>query len=321
MQKSMLCGSRSFMPILVFLVGSAPALFAQDFKLAPGCTLPFADIAPSDDPFQSCGNCGVASVKASPAQVSAKAYESQAKNNFCADASVVTVVDFSVLRAMQAQRVDKSQLSDRHVLHGLFQMPNGKTIGEGDVVRLKAWILDAHVSDCPAGESVNCSKSGFANNDLHIPLLDPTVGDGRNQDECTSVTAEISPHFRPAAWSDLDMKTPVKNVVRVTGPLFFDNSHQPCKTTNHTEPGNAAPFRSSLWEIHPVYGLEVCANAEPGECDVNSKSAEEWIPYDKWVTRPDSLTQPTGKKQRSGCHPSAGGATKPIKCPASLTSD
>jgi len=184
-------------------------------------------------------------------------------------------------------------------------------------VRLKAWILNAHVSDCPGGESVNCSMSGFANNDLHIPLLDPRVGEGRAQDECTSVTAEISPHFRPAAWSELDTKTPIKNVVRVTGPLFFDDSHQPCKTPNHTSPGNAAPFRSSLWEIHPLYELEVCANAEPDGCDVNSSNTEEWIPYDKWVTRPDSVTEPTGKKQRAACHPKPEAETRPIKCPAS----
>lgn len=317
MHTSLFCWTRSCTYILVLLSAPAPALFAQDFKVDPGCKLAFAEIAPADDPFQSCGNCGVVSVSASPAQVTAKVYESKAKNNFCADVSTVTVVDFPALRAMQAQHVDKSHLGDRHVLHGFFRMPDGKTIGEGDVVRLKAWILNAHVSDCPTGESVNCSRSGFANNDLHIPLLDPTVDARRAQDECTSVTAEISPHFRPAVWSELDMKTPVKNVVRITGPLFFDNSHQPCKTSTHTDPGNAAPFRSSLWEVHPVYQLEVCASTEPSQCDVSSNGAGVWIPYDKWVTRPDSVTEPTGQKQRAGCHARPGGATKPIACPAS----
>jgi len=317
MHTSLFCRTRSCTYILVLLFGSAPALLAQDFKLDPGCRLPFADIASSSDPFQSCGNCGAVSVSAGPAQVSAKAFESKAKNNFCADASAVTIVDFRTLRAMQAQHVDKSHLGNRHVLHGFFQMPDGRTIGEGDVVRLKAWILNAHVSDCPTGESVNCSQAGFANNDLHIPLLDPTVDAQRAQDESTSVTAEISPHFRPAVWAELDMKTPVKNVVRITGPLFFDNSHQPCKTSTHTDPGNAAPFRSSLWEIHPIYKLEVCASTEPSQCDVNSSSEGEWIPYDKWVTRPDTVTEPTGQKQRAGCHARPGGATKPIECPVS----
>jgi hypothetical protein len=303
--------------IVILLIGSASRLLAQDFKLDPGCRLPFADIAPPEDPVETCGNCGVVSLKAKPPQVSAKAYESKAKNNFCADVTAVTVVDFSTLRAMQAQPVDKRHLGDRHALHRFYQMPDGKTIGEGDVVRLEAWILNAHISDCSGGESVNCSRSGFVNNDLHIPLLDPSVEAGREQDECSSVTAEISPHFRPPVWADLDMKTPVKNVVRVTGSLFFDDSHKPCNTDNHSDQGNAAPFRSSLWEVHPVYQLEVCAYAEASQCDVNSGSSGMWIPYDVWVAQPGSITEATGEKQRKkSCHPKGGGATKPIECPA-----
>ena len=313
MHNYLLCVARVCLYMLVLLFGSVSVLFPQDFKLDPGCALPFAEIAPANDPFESCGNCGVVSVKTGTAQASAKAYESKAKNNFCADTSVVTVVDFTVLRAMQGQEVDKSRLGDRQEIHNFFRLPSGRTIGEGDVVRLKAWILNAHVSDCAKGESVNCSRSGFANNDLHIPLLDPTEDAGRSQDECTSVTAEISPHFRPAIWAELDMKTPVKNVVRVTGPLFFDDSHQPCKTLVHTDPGNLAPFRSSLWEIHPVYQLDVCTSVDPNQCDLNT--LDVWIPYDEWVTRPASVTEPTGQKQRKACRARAGGATKPIKCP------
>ena len=311
--------SRFFVPVLVLVLGTVSPALAQDdgFKLEAGCTLPFADIAPAQDPFQVCGNCGVVSATAKPAQVLAKAFESKAKNNFCGDTSAVTVVDFSILRKMQAQPVNKSQLGDRHVLHGFFKLPSGNSIGEGDVVRLKAWVLDAHVSDCPTGENVNCSTPGFSSNDLHIPLLDPTVPEGRSQDECTSVTAEMSPHFRPATWSELDLKTPVKNVVRVTGSLFFDNSHQPCVNTDHTDKVNRAPFRNSIWEIHPVYHFEVCTNTDPSQCDVNSDSPDVWIPYDKWVALPDSVTLPTGKQFRTGCnHPKVGNPTVPGQCPA-----
>src|SRR5260370_31839432 len=108
MHTCLFCRTRSCMCILVLLFGSAPALFAQDFKLDPGCNLPFAEIAPAVDPFQSCGNCGVVSLSASPAQVSAKAYESKAKNDFCADVSAVTVVDFPALRPIQPQHVNKT---------------------------------------------------------------------------------------------------------------------------------------------------------------------------------------------------------------------
>jgi hypothetical protein len=201
------------------------------------------------------------------------------------------------------------------VLRKFFPLPGGKVIGEGNVVRVKAWVLDAHVSDCPGGEEVNCSLGGFANNDIHIPLLDPAVPAGRNQDECTSVTAEMSPHFRPAAWSQIDLKTPVRNVVRVTGPLFFDNSHNPCISPSHKSPGNKPPFRSSLWEIHPVYQFEVCANADPNQCDVNSENTTVWIPYDKWVGRADVVTEATGQAARDSCnHPKPSGPTVPAAC-------
>lgn len=299
----------------LLLSGISSSHAQSNFTLPPGCKLPFADIAPATDPFAKCGNCGVVSATARGATVAAKAAESGAKNNFCADTSSKTVVNFQILRQMQAKPVDKSKLGDRHVLRGFFQLPSGKSIGEGSVVRLKAWVLGAHVSDCPTGESVNCSLAGFTSNDIHIPLLDPGVPTGRSQDECTSVTAEMSPHFRPAAWSQIDLKTPVHNVVRVTGPLFFDNSHEPCVTPDHTSKSNRPPFRSSLWEVHPVYEFEVCANTDPNQCDVNSDSAAVWIPYDKWVTRPDAITEATGRAQRQGCnHPKPAKATAPAPC-------
>ncbi len=300
---------------ILLLSGASSSLAQSDFAVPSGCKLPFADIAPAPDPFRKCGNCGVVSAVAKGPTIAAKAAESSAKNNFCADATTGTVVDFEILRQMQAKPVDKSKLGDRHVLQGFFQLPGGKSIGEGSVVRLKAWVLNAHVSDCPTGESVNCSLAGFTNNDIHIPLLDPTVDGGRSQDECTSVTAEMSPHFRPTAWSQIDLKTPVNNVVRVTGPLFFDNSHQPCKTANHKDKGNQPPFRSSLWEIHPVYQFEVCTNTDPDQCDVNSDSATVWIPYDKWVTQTGITTKATGRAQRQGCnHPKPPKATVPAPC-------
>jgi hypothetical protein len=220
--KTGLLGQASLLMLtgMLLLSGASSSQAQSTITLPPGCKLPFSDIAPATDPFVKCGNCGVVSAVAKGPTIAAKAEESNAKNNFCADTTNRTVVDFEILRQMQAKPVDKSTLGDRHLLHGFFQLPSGTSIGEGSVVRLKAWILNAHVSDCPTGESVNCSLAGFVNNCIHIPLLDPEVAMGRSQDECTSVTAEMSPHFRPAAWSQIDLKAPVSNVVRVTGPLF-----------------------------------------------------------------------------------------------------
>lgn len=306
--------------------GVWPALGQTDnFRLPASCKLPFDAIATKPDPARSCGNCGVVSSdpKATAASNAAKVLQSEAKNNFCADSSVVTNVDLAALRQMQALSKQKgwvvTDLASRDALRSFFKL-NRQSIGEGSVVRLKAWVLDAHVSDCPSGESVNCETPGFASNDIHIPLLDPT-GD-RTQDECSSVTAEMSPHLRPATWSELDMKTPVKNVVRVTGPLFFDNAHKPCAGLKRTAQ-DGAPFRSSLWEIHPVYAFEVCANTDANGCDANSNDPKVWIAYDKWVETHtgsnDSAVEATGEKLRNAtecshpAHTGAGGV--PAQCP------
>jgi hypothetical protein len=41
--------------------------------------------------------------------------------------------------------------------------------------------------------------------------------------------------------------------VRLKGQLFFDASHVPCR------PGKPVnPARSSVWEIHPIYSVDVC---------------------------------------------------------------
>ncbi len=292
----------------------AAALAQSDsFQLPSGCKLPFDSIATKPDPYVKCGNCGAVE-RPQPGHTGdakAKALQSGAKNNLCADTSQTTTVDFATLQKMgttaKTNGWETVDLDSRTSLHGFYDV-NGTKIGEGSVVRLKAWILVAHVSDCASsetGEAVNCNVQGFANNDLHIPLLDPS-GD-RTQDECASLTAEITPHFRPATWANLDLKTPVKNVVRITGQLFYDNAHVPCNQPfSKKAPENAntkPPFRSSLWEIHPVYQLEVCTKTNPTACDVNSSDTGLWVAYDKWTANAANakLTQPTGQKQRSAC--------------------
>lgn len=313
-----------FLALTVLLVCLVGATATGQAKFVPGCTLPFDNIATKPDPFQKCGNCGIVSKTAKGAEVQAKALQSQAKNDFCADTSHVTVVDFATLRQMgttaQTKGLQKKDLTNRQPLHGFFPV-GGRSIGEGDVVRLKAWILEAHVSDCAAGEEVNCATPGFVTNDIHIPLVDPSAG-GQKQGECTSVTSEISPHFRPATWSNIDMKTPVKNVVRITGPLFYDNAHDPCATPQSPKAPTGDPARSTLWEIHPIYQVEVCANVDAAQCDVNSADKTMWIAYDQWIKDPNnqSATAATGKTDRdeSSCaHPKPPSTTVvPAQCPA-----
>jgi hypothetical protein len=291
------------LPLLVFVNALMPG---ADFKLPAGCTLPFAAIAPKTDAMGSCGNNG-SGLNGTAAPL-AKVLEDNAKNNFCADPSKPVTVDFVILRNMQAKSPDKKPLEDathpsRASLKNFFPVGSQK-IGEGTVVRLKAMIKDAHVSDCSTGsigEEVNCKLLGVEHNDFHIPLLDPSKPSPAAQDECTSVTAEMSPHFRPDAWNLIDLKTPTANPVRVTGPLFFDDSHEVCEMSGGTVTRSVNPKRSSLWEIHPVYGLDVCSSNDPSKCDVNSSSAAMWTPYDQWVGSHAADTTASGKGQREAC--------------------
>jgi len=281
----------------------------------PECsTLPFEDIATKPDPFSECGNCGVLSPteNSSPVKGPAKASQSHAKNNFCANTSKVTSVTMADLRDMQkqAKNLVTPDIPDRTKIRVTL---NNNPVGEGDVVRLVAWVKDAHFSDCAGGEAVNCDTGGSAHNDVHIVLVDPTSG-ARDQDECSSVTAEMNPHFRPVTWSQLEKKIPTDNVIRVTGPLFFDNAHAPCAGLKKA-PGDKPPLRSSLFEVHPVYQFEVCTQTDPNKCDINSSDPALWRPYDQWVKDSSSKTEAT--KENEGCtepgSPKLG--TIPAQCP------
>jgi len=98
---------------------------------------------------------------------------------------------------------------------------------------------------------VNCKGKTEVSNDVHIAF-----GAKANTQECSSVTAEITPHYRPASWNEIGhyekWSSSLKKYVpdpalaarltghpyRVTGQLFFDASHHVCPLRNHTlQPG------------------------------------------------------------------------------------
>jgi len=283
------------------LLAGIPALLTADsFKLPANCTLPFDKIATKPDPVQECGIDGSSTKNA---QVdAAKALQDAAKNNFCADASSPVTVNFANLIAMQQQAPPKSALAGgRDALHDFFTL-DGSQIGEGTVVRLLAFVKEAHISDCQGGEYVNCKLNGLANNDFHIVVMDPAQKNPRNLPECDGVIMEMSPHYRPAAWSQIDLRTPSQNPVRVTGSLFYDDEHEPCSMVSGKLTGHSGdPDRISLWEIHPVYALDVCMNTDPSKCDLTSNSTSVWMPYDQWVTKPWGPFQATGQSERTTC--------------------
>jgi hypothetical protein len=230
--------------------------------------------------------------------------QNQAKNNFGVKGSPVPIqiTDFDRLeKASLAARncwfkksigCQKLELKgglpiDRQQLKNITTTENGDEIGEGTLVVLEAKLLESHYSNTKYnkyngaignGESVNCKNlegvksSAIDRNDIHIVLEYPGV-----TDDCLSVTAEISPHFCPDSWKRFhNMKGDVNKeatgvdfkkiqLVRITGPLFYDASHEPCS------PGKtASPTRRSIWEIHPAYKLEV-------------KIKGNWMSFDEWA--------------------------------------
>ena len=219
------------------------------------CSLPFrGSVNPAID-----NECSIDGGSSDPA----KQLESESKNDFCAETSSPEVFDHQQLVDLQttatAAKLKKS-LPDRKVLEDM---------GEGKYVSYIAFVKDAHYSDVSKGEAVNCNIPGNDTNDIHIVLVQ-NPGD----DECTSTTAEMSPHFRPATWTpDNIMKASAGHPIRVEGHLFYDGSHSPCTATSRPN-----PKRASLWEVHPVYSFEVCSQNTIAECQARNA---EWTPLEK----------------------------------------
>jgi hypothetical protein len=262
---------RLSMPILVcVLVGSSLAQIKSrgtqtvsgGGRFVPGCQMPFES---KRTPFDS--KCSIKGAGSTTDKIA----ESKAKNNFCAktDAPVPLSSDDFLTLQKASDDLGKQKFTDRSPLHDLVTIGDAK-VGEGTEVEYVAFVLDAHYSNVSKGEAVNCKISGKPNNDIHIVLVqDP--GD----DPCTSVTAEMSPHFRPKGWTDKAVNEAGKHPIRVRGPLFFDSSHQPCRGSKR-----ASPARQSVWEIHPAYAFDICKKTSIQDC--KNATDDDWVPVDQW---------------------------------------
>jgi hypothetical protein len=189
---------------------------------------------------------------------------------------------------------------DRKILIDFFTDSHGRHLGEGMLVRLEGFVFKAQHSNTfvfkgpkdKPGESVNCNQPTLAMNDIHIALAETKAA--LKGSECETVTAEIIPHHRNVIYNRFDTNPkdflidakgkkqkqkkgqdklagkplPLAGAqVRITGQLFFDASHSaPCKN------GNGAPKRCSIWEVHPVYAIEVFET-----------SKGMFIPFEAWV--------------------------------------
>jgi hypothetical protein len=239
---------------------SAISVLAQ-FEFAPSCKLPFENVSfkhPIDFSDQSCGMFGD-----SPSNDIR--LQNSVKNNFCAGADFrdVSLADFVTLQQQADARVGGGSVmklpSDRGALKNL---DNG--MGEGSAIRFTGYIMG--VRSVGQGESVNCRAPGIEANDLHVDLVNRLD----EVDRCQSITAEISPHMRPAKWelANLEPLAEGKVLVRIGGQLMYDASHRPC-----SEGARVVPQRLSTWEIHPVYSIEVCPTAQKGVCPNG-----QWVP-------------------------------------------
>jgi hypothetical protein len=243
----------------------------------PGCAVPFAAISVNHPIDNECGNEGGAFGPGDP-DIPEQHAQNRAKNNLCAAGtpSRVTILTMKKLQQITNQMKAAHQLKfgapdilpdDRSVLQNIWTTSDGNTIGEGSLVLFVGFIQKTK----PGGvETVNCGLSGAENDDIHIVL-----GGTTQAAECSSIVAEMIPHFRPTSWNHTVLNT-IHKAVRVRGQLFFDASHVPC--SGGASVGTTLK-RLSDWEIHPVYGIDVCKNGSLAACRFDDDSV--WVPLDQ----------------------------------------
>ena len=241
-------------------------------QFRPGCEIPFRHIATTGLAIESCPAEG-------DGKTDAHKEQNKAKNNLCAKGRPIPL-SFSAFKRLQKAVDDKgiqygssNRLpADRKALEEIISH-NGKKIGEGTVVQYVGFVHNPRNSNRSKGESVNCKRPGAASNDIHIDIVR-----AKNEPVCRSITVEVIPHMRPEQW-EVDKLKMIGNPVRFTGHLFFDASHKPCKNDSDT----VSPKRASVWEIHPVYAIDVCKSSQISRCSATDKNV--WIPLDTWVNK------------------------------------
>lgn len=248
---------------------------------AVDCQLPFENIKKHHAMDDNCAARGAAEANDSP-----EGLQNLAKNNFCAaiptpGPALVTFVSFKKLqqkldkKAPEAKHWNAQHLpANRSVLVGVYTTSENATIGEGSIVKFAAWLMKLRPGH---HESCNCNDEGSEVNDMHLVLI--SSSDRENTPECKSVTAEISPHFRPDQWNGDAFLKANDHPLRFTGHLMYDAAHRPCSgSPPKGSPGT--PSRIASWEIHPVYGIDVCTKKSLSSCKADNNSV--WTPLDQW---------------------------------------
>lgn len=294
---------RIFLTCAISLALTAVSVAQAGFsdKCAGGTPLAFAAIEKKHPIDGVCGIQGTSGASATSHT------QNLVKNNFCATG---TPEPFTTQMLIDLQ-------NNNHIASGTGKEPADRSqlhaLGEGKLVRMKAFLIEAHHADLGSGESVNCNGAVEEQNDIHIAF-----GPASSTKECASVSAEISPHFRPASWDQIGhfetwnptSKTYSGNAgmasrlqahaYRVTGQLFFDSSHAPCPCNV-----KCTPVRASVWEIHPVYSIEVCKAG--AACDENNDA--DWIAFDTWWNSLAPLQPVKGPHSHTPHEPTTKGGT------------
>lgn len=280
-------------------LGCVPPAQGRPFKLPAGCKLPFDAIKTPHAIDRICPSGGCSELINTTQQPTPHQLMNIAKNNFCATNTAAAVSYNDFVNLQQASDKLKAAApswwtgllpSDRSKLPKVASSGGGRSqkVGEGTKVVFVGFIREAKYDDTETGEDVNCKIGGkglvgTSDNDIHISigLTQLTKTPAETAERCQSLTAEMSPHFRPAVWEKI-VSTSFHKVfqtypVRITGTLMMDAEHVPC-VNGTIRSGN--PVRISVWEIHPVYAIDICKNTSLKACGVADASA--WTPFDKY---------------------------------------
>jgi len=136
---------------------------------------------------------------------------------------------------------------------GADRTPLRKPGREGTPVEVQGFLKLAKPG---GGESCNCGLTRRVDTDVHMVLVDEF-----DDDEQTSVTAEISPRIRANGhdnWLYKNVKELEGEYIRVTGWLMLDTKHIHQTHRLPNERPNKTLKRSTNWEVHPITKLEVC---------------------------------------------------------------
>jgi len=97
-------------------------------------------------------------------------------------------------------------------------------------------------------ESPNCHSTDRADRDLHMWLANSP-----DDDRSDAVVVEITPRIRAQhpSWTSTNLNKLVTNKtrVRISGWIMLDPEH----------PDQVGKTRATVWEIHPILGIEVFA--------------------------------------------------------------